>query len=1159
MQPDALPDNGRQAASPEPGNGTAMSDPVFEPVPSPFSFAKAESETLAFWKKEQVYHQSLAKRREAPRFVFYEGPPTANGLPHPGHCLTRTTKDIFTRYKTMDGFLCERKAGWDTHGLPVEIEVCKELGILEGGKEAIEAYGVEKFNRACLESVFRYQQEWEDMTDRIGFWVDMDQAYVTYVQPYVESVWWSLKQLFDKGLLYQGHKVVWWWAQGGTALSAGEVGEGYRDTDDPAITVRLPLDDAAKEKLGVAGKTASLLIWTTTPWTLSSNCAACVGADIEYVMIRRNDEQGREEYLVLAEALVQANFGEGAEIVRTLKGSELVGMQYLPLFHYDTPTDVLTGQPSQKHWMVIAGDFVDLSTGTGIVHTAPAFGEDDYRVCREQGIGFLCFVKPDGTFDERVTDVDPFDGKAIAGQFCKDADKAIVRVLKERGLILRHEQVRHSYPFCPRADQDPLIQYARRSWFIRTSNFREAFLENNSHIKWQPEHIRDGRFGNFLEGNVDWALSRERYWGTPLPVWVCEKTGYQECIASYAELLAKPDVQGTEVWARAKAEHPGLSEHLKVHKPYIDAMTYRSPKDPDARMRRVSEVIDVWYDSGSMPFAQWGYPHAPGSKELFEANFPADFISEGIDQTRGWFYALLAISTMVFEKPLPRPFRNCICLGLVHGEDGLKLSKRLKNYKDPKELFDKYSADALRWSLMAKNPPTNANRLAERNVEEAQREILLRWYNVYSFFVIYANLDGFSPAHAPEALLEALGCEVTRAEFFQTGIQEFSDRVSGKPGYRPREQRGELDRWILSELDRVTLDCRKALDNYESYPATRGLSAFLDGLSNWYVRRSRARFWASEWTQDKADAYWTLYESLLKFSQLMAPFTPFFADVTWRNLTRALTGAPASAHLAPFPKADPGKVDAVLIEAMAAVRDAVNLGLSARRGVNIKVRQPLGLCRIIVANPAVRMALDANAALLLEELNIKEVEFAENPEAYVSYEVKPNFKVLGPRFGARVKQIAGLLAKGDGAAFFAQLQENQAIVLDLDGETVVLSEEEVDVRLQAREGFAAAQGQSMVVVLSTTITDELRQEGWAREFIRGVQDLRKEHNLPYDARIRIAVAVPDQTLRGALQRFEEAIAGEVLAVECVYENDGGADAREIDIEGMKAAVSIAVV
>jgi len=1135
-----------------------MSKSVFEPVPSPFSFQKSEKETLEFWKTEKVYHQSLEKRRDAAHFVFYEGPPTANGLPHPGHCLTRTIKDIFPRYKTMAGFLCKRKAGWDTHGLPVEIEVCKELGILDGGKAAIEAYGIEGFNRKCLESVFRYQRDWEDMTDRIGFWVDLDEAYITYVQSYVESVWWSLKQLFDKGLLYQGHKVVWWWAQGGTALSAGEVGEGYRDTDDPAITVRLNLTDESKADLGLQGRNVSLLVWTTTPWTLSSNCAACVGADIEYAVVRNPLESGEDEYLILAKALVEKNFGEDADVVRTMTGANLVGVKYIPLFAYDTPVDVLKQTPSKKHWQVIAGDFVDLETGTGIVHIAPAFGEDDYRICREQGVGFLCFVKPDGTFDERVTDIDPYDGAAIAGRFCKEADKAIIRVLKERGMILRHEQYKHSYPFCPRSEKDPLIQYARESWFIRTSDYRDKFLENNSHINWQPEHIRDGRFGNFLANNVDWALSRERYWGTPLPVWVCEKTGYKECIASYAELLAKPGIQGLEVWEQAKAANPELSDNLRVHKPYIDAITYQSPKDPTARMRRVTEVIDVWYDSGSMPFAQWGYPHVPGSKELLEANFPADFISEGIDQTRGWFYAMLAICTLVFDKPLPRPFKNCICLGLVHGEDGLKLSKRLKNYKDPKELFDKYSADALRWSLMAKNPPTTANRLTERNVEEAQREILLRWYNVYSFFVIYANLDGFVPTHAPEALLEALGCEVTRAEFFKAEIDEITDRISNVPGYRPPAKRGELDRWILNALKQVTLDCRTALDNYETYPATRSLTQFLDGLSNWYVRRSRARFWASDWSQDKADAYWTLYECLLKFAQLMAPFTPFFADATWRNLAKPLPGAPESVHLSCYPEAKQEEVDATLLASMAAVREAVNLGLSARRTANIKVRQPLGLCHIIVANPTLKDALSGNIPLVLDELNIKEMNFAEKPEDYVLYEVKPNFKALGPRFGAKVKMVAGMLAKGDGAAFNRQLQQNGSITLDVDGESLSLSEEEVEVRLQAKDGFTAAQSMDMVVVLSTHISEELRREGWAREFIRGVQELRKERGLAYDARITLTVFAADEALRAGIQAFQGASAGEVLAEQFNYVSTAPQTAKSLDIDGFSVSVDIEI-
>ena len=528
-----------------------MSDHAFEPVPSPFNFSDAEKDIIRFWKDNRIYHKSLEARKGAPKFVFYEGPPTANGMPHPGHCLTRTIKDIFPRYKTMTGHFCERKAGWDTHGLPVEIEVCKELGIIDGGKAAIEEFGVEKFNRTCIESVFRYQREWEELTDRIGFWVDLEKAYITYHQSYVESVWWALKRLFDKGLLYQGHKVVWWWAQGGTALSAGEVGEGYRDIDDPAVTVRLRLPEESRKFLNIDNPNASLLVWTTTPWTLSSNCAAAVGPDIEYAVVKQTSEFG-DEVLVLARPLVERYFGEDAEIVKVLKGLDLIGLKYEPLFNYGTPTTVDGSRESDKYWEVIPGDFVDLETGTGIVHIAPAFGEDDYRVCQELGIGFLCYVKPDGTFDERVTDVDPYDQSPFAGQFCKDADKGIIRFLKENGAILKHEQYRHAYPFCPRAEDDPLIQYARRSWFIRTSQFKDEFLANNKHIYWQPEHIRDGRFGNFLENNVDWAISRERYWGTPLPVWVCEKTGYMEAVGSYMELLDKPGVQGVDVWEKAK-------------------------------------------------------------------------------------------------------------------------------------------------------------------------------------------------------------------------------------------------------------------------------------------------------------------------------------------------------------------------------------------------------------------------------------------------------------------------------------------------------------------------------------------------------------------------------------------------------------------------------
>lgn len=1084
-----------------------MSDPAFEPVPQQFNFSNAEKEIIEFWKAQEIYHQSLAQREGRPQFVFYEGPPTANGLPHPGHCLTRTIKDIFPRYKTMEGYYCERKAGWDTHGLPVEIEVCKELGIIDGGKAAIEEYGVEKFNRQCIESVFRYQKEWEDLTDRIGFWVDLEKAYVTFHQSYVESVWWALKQLFNRGLLYQGHKVVWWWAQGGTALSAGEVGEGYRDTDDPAVTVRLKLDDTATKSLGVSN--ASFLIWTTTPWTLSSNCAVAVGEEIEYVIVR-HDNEGTEEHLIVAQAAVERYFGEDATIVKTLTGADLVGVGYVPIFQYDDPEPLEGGTGENKHWQIIAGDFVDTSTGTGLVHMAPAFGEDDYRACKEQGIGFLCFVNPDGTFDERVTDVDPYDKTPIAGQFCKAADKGITRILKERGQLFRHDTYRHSYPFCPRADQDPLIQYARKSWFINTSKFAPEFVTNNKEIAWQPEHIRDGRFGKFLENNVDWAISRERYWGTPLPVWVCEKTGHMEAIDSYDELLAKDDVQGTDVWADAKAADPNLSDHLRVHKPYIDAVHYQSPKDPSARMRRVTEVIDVWFDAGCMPFAQWGYPHLENSTKDFEDHFPADFISEAIDQTRGWFNALLTISTVVHGKEhgdYPHPFKNCICLGHIMGEDGTKLSKRLKNYSEPSLLFDQFSADALRWSFIAKNPPTSTGRLAESNVAEAQRELLIRWYNVYSFFVIYANLDGFKPHDFDAQSL--------------TDVDSFTDLDRVK-------DRSELDRWILNELYWTVDQVRRSMDKYECNPAARSISNFLDSLSNWYVRRSRSRFWASEWTQDKADAYWTLYECLLTLSRVAAPFVPFFSEVTWRNLTKPLTDAPESVHLASFPNVREDDLDYKLLEQMAAAREAVTLGLRARRTADIKVRQPLGRCELIIADAGVREGLEKHLDIVRDELNIKDISFSDTPEDYVSYEVKPNFKALGPKFGKQMKAIQKTLAQQDAAEVYKTLQEGP-LSLDVDGNAIELTSEDVEVRLAAKEGFTAAQGGSMVVVLTTEITEELRREGWVREFIRAVQDIRKELDLAYDARITLTAATESDPLRQALTEHKDYIANEVLA------------------------------
>jgi isoleucyl-tRNA synthetase len=756
---------------------------MFKAVSTNVSFPKQEEQILEFWKENSIYAQSLQQRAGCPRFVFYEGPPTANGMPHPGHCLTRAIKDLFPRYKAMRGYLCERKAGWDTHGLPVEVEVCKELGI--HGKDEIESFGIEPFIQKCQQSVWRYMREWERLTERIGFWIDLSQAYVTYHQSYVESVWWSLKKLFDQGLLYRGHKIVWWWAQGGTALSSGEVGQGYREVADPSVYVKFPL---------VGDEKTSLVVWTTTPWTLPSNTFAAVHPDIDYA-ICLDAETG--ERLIMAAALVEsiaAKAKRNWSIEKTVAGRELVGRRYLP------PTDtyyskfaddtgkLVDGKTEPLYWRVVAADFVTLDSGTGLVHTAPAFGEVDYELLlAEQSRfdpagerpGLLCAVGPDGKFTADVPE--------HQGVWVKDADKAITRQLKENGSLLLLDQILHDYPFCWRADQDPLIQYPRESWFIRTTEFREKMLANNAQIGWLPENIRDGRFGNFLQSNVDWALSRERYWGTPLPIWECEQTGRREAVSSYAEVLAKPGLQGVEMWEAAKQANPDLPEDLKVHKPYIDAVTYDSPFAAGAKMRRVSEVIDCWYDSGAMPFAQWGYPHT-GSDEFRDA-FPADFISEAIDQTRGWFYSQLAISTMLFsdaenqagsdQVAYPHPFKNCIVLGLMLAEwyeskdgkqrylteeearDALgahyvsktgKMSKQLRNYRSPQEIFDNHGADALRWYFFANQPPWSSIIYSERAIRDSIPEFLLRMWNVLSFFTIYAEIDKFA---GPAELLDS--------------------------------------------------------------------------------------------------------------------------------------------------------------------------------------------------------------------------------------------------------------------------------------------------------------------------------------------------------------------------------------------------------------------
>ncbi len=1146
-------------------------DAMFRPVENSVSFPKLEENIIEFWNKHEIYEKSLAARADAPEFVFYEGPPTANGLPHPGHCLTRAIKDLFPRYQTMRGKLCRRKAGWDTHGLPVEVEVCKELGI--HSKEEIEQYGIEPFIHKCLESVFRYTKQWEQLTERLGFWIHLDEAYVTYHQSYVESVWWALKNLFDRGLLYQGHKIVWWWAQGGTALSSGEVGQGYREVADPSIYVRFPLVDqplaASQDSTWLAD--TDLLVWTTTPWTLPSNQFAAVRSELEYSVVSVEDEPRR---LLIASALVQtiaAKAKKELAVEKTLPGKDLVGLRYVPPFdcYYKTQgqTQGRLNAGGSRHiaWRIVAADFVTTDSGSGVVHQAPAFGEVDYDVLSaeaeqfEEGQGptLICAVGPDGKFTDDLPE--------YAGRWVKDADRDISRQLRGEGKLFHQEQYLHEYPFCWRADEDPLIQYPRKGWFIRTTSFRDEMMANNSRINWLPEHIRDGRMGNFLASNVDWALSRERYWGTPLPIWVCEETGYQEAISSYDELLAKPGITGTEAWDEAKAANPGLPDDLKVHKPYIDNVTYDSPQAAGARMRRVSEVIDCWFDSGAMPFAQWGYPAKEGSHEQFRSQFPADFISEALDQTRGWFYSQLAISTLLFGKSdagdegtgdanatpvdYPHPFRNCIVLGLMLGEDGQKMSKSKRNYREPQEIFDRYGADALRWYLFANQPPWTSIRYSERAIKECIPEFLLRLWNCYSFFVIYANIDKFDPG-------ELLGGDAG-----QLTPQVLKDAQ----GYTPLCDRQEIDRWIISELNRTTAAVIEAMDAYDNYGACGSLNEFVDLLSNWYVRRGRARFWSNEASQSKTDAYWTLYECLITATKLIAPFVPFLAEELWQNLAvetfRAEDGASSaseSVHLCDFPGVDAAAIDEPLSQRMSLARELISLGRNARMNAKLKVRQPLSRVEIVLSDDKHQAWLEEHAAIIRDELNVKEVCFAEKADQYITYKVLPDLKRLGPKIGRQVPALKKVLSQADGGELLAKLESAGRIVVELPDGPVTLDSDDIKVRLAAKEGWAAAQGRQCVVVLSTELTDELIAEGLARELIRVIQDRRKEMDCEYTNRIRVGLVTDAEEIRAAVEQFKDYVARETLAVAIGFEPIDGAESIEVKLAGYTAELFVKV-
>lgn len=980
---------------------------MFKEIPTKVDFVKLEKGILSFWQKNQIFKKSLELRKDAPRWVFYEGPPTANGLPHVGHVLTRVFKDLFPRYRTMKGYYVLRKGGWDTHGLPVELEVEKELGFT--GKPAIEEYGVAEFNQRCRESVFRYVNEWYQTSERIGFWIDMDDPYVTLTNEYIESVWWILKRFWEMGLLYEDYKVVPYCPRCGTPLSSHELAQGYATAEDPSVYVEFPLRDEPG---------TYFLVWTTTPWTLPGNVALAVHPHVEYALV----EQDGERLILAKELLDEALVGE-YKVVKSLKAKDLVGKHYSPLYTF-LPVDV-------DYCYVIAADFVTTEEGTGIVHMAPAFGEVDLEVGREYDLPILQTVDSQGRF---IPQVNPW-----AGLFVKDADPSIIEDLERRGLIYRSGTYSHTYPFCWRCDT-PLLYYAKSTWFIKTTERKEDLLANNQKINWYPAHIKDGRFGNWLESNVDWALGRDRYWGTPLPMWRCESCGHQLLVGSIAEL----------------EERAGLSrsgrEELDLHRPFVDTILL-SCSECEGKMRRVPEVIDAWFDSGSMPVGQWHYPFE--NEEIFREQFPADFICEAVDQTRGWFYSLHAISTLLFNEP---SYKNVIVLGLVVDAEGRKMSKSLGNVVDPWDVLRAHGADAMRWYFYTAGPAGSERRFSVELVGEVVRKFLLTLWNTYAFFTIYANIDNYDP----------------------------------KTPALPVAQRPALDRWILSELNSLVEKVDKALDDFDVTGAARPIQEFVELLSNWYVRRSRRRFWRSEQDEDKRAAYATLYDCLTTLSKLLAPFTPFLAEEIYCNLVSSVDEeARESVHLSDFPQPDRCLIDGKLMADTALLMRLVSLGHAARNKAGLKVRQPLAQLLMKVRTPEEREVIEGLADQVLEELNVKSLAFVEEPDL-VEYKVEPDPRLLGPKYGALYPKIKGALTSLDTYSLVEKVRSGEKVEVTIEGQRVALLPEEVKIEPLPRGGLAVAEEGGYLVGVTTTLTEELRREGLAREVVRRIQTLRKE-------------------------------------------------------------------
>ncbi len=1071
--------------------------PGFRPVDTKQSFPELEERALARWRERDVFQRSLAQREGAELWNFYEGPPTANGRPGSHHVLARVFKDIYPRYRSMCGYRVPRKAGWDCHGLPVEIEVEKQLGI--ASKQEIEEYGIDKFNARCRASVFEYVEEWNRLTERIGFWIDLDDPYVTLDDDYIESVWWSLKRLWEDERLYEGHKVVPYCPRCGTALSSHEVALGYKDVEDPSIYVRFPL---LAEDGSEAGE--SLLVWTTTPWTLPGNEAVAVAPGVTYVKARVD-----AEILILAEPLVERVLGEGVEVVERLRGDELVGCRYKgPVFNLS--------DREPGGFPVIAGGFVTTEDGTGLVHIAPAFGEDDYAVGAENGIfdptshGTLYNpVGLDGKFDRRVS--------GFEGGFVKDPEvtRALIADLDARGLLFREQVYEHAYPHCWRCDT-PLLYYAKSSWYVATSQVRAQMLANNETIGWHPEHIKDGRFGKWLENNVDWALSRDRYWGTPLPIWECGGEGCDGrfCAGSVAELRE-----------RSQGEVPE-----DLHRPYIDEVTVEC-EQCGGEMRRVESVIDTWYDSGAMPFAQLHYPFE--NEELFKERFPADFICEAIDQTRGWFYTLLAESTLLFDQS---SYRNCVCLGLILDPEGQKMSKSKGNVVEPWDVISAHGADAFRWYYLTAQQPWSGYRFSVDTVGESVRQFLLTLWNTYSFWVLYANAENLSPTDFQAQTLTSpfLSDSETKHEVSQ-GVGE------------------DLDRWALSRLQATVATVRERMDDFDCTAAGRAISEYIEELSNWYVRLSRRRFWEG----DKA-AFATLRHCLLETAALLAPFTPFLADEIHLNLAGGEAEEAGegrdSVHLRDFPEVDPALADPELEQAMEAVRLTVELGRAARAQAKAKMRQPLRRA-VIVANDAEREAISARADLVTAELNVKELDFVSEEADLVSYAVKPNYRSLGPRFGKRMPQVAAAVEALDAVHVAKVMADGGEIGINVDGDEHTIGPDEVSLALQPLDGYEVEAEAGHAVALQLDLDDDLRREGLAREIVHAVQNARKAAGLDISDRIELSLGGDDELLAAA-REHKLYIANEVLATSVAYDAAEGpavrVDGRDLRIGVTKA-------